>query len=234
MAPRPALPIGQGEKMNYPFLLFSEKISLRPVFTGLVGDPYVADLSRTSPLLEGLAARDQRQFQAVLAQRMGTAHSWGVSPYLERRDTLLGDCPQMAAEERFIHLGLDVIVPLGTPLHAPLDAVVEQSGYESGEGNYGGFVLLRHENPAFEPFFSFYGHLCKDRLPTAGNRFAAGERFAEIGDFHENGNWFHHTHFQVITEKGLAAGYAAKGYCTAGDLVEMNDLCPSPIPFFRR
>ncbi|MBI9082780.1 MAG: peptidoglycan DD-metalloendopeptidase family protein [Desulfobacterales bacterium] len=220
--------------MKYPFLLFNEKITHQPIFPDLDGDPFVADLSRTSPLLSGAEARDQKQFQAVLEQHMGPNCAWGFAPYLERRDTLLGDCPQMAAEKRFFHLGLDVIVPLGTPLHAPMDAVVEQSGYESGEGNYGGFVLLRHEYDGVDPFFSFYGHLCRTRLPSEGTRFSAGQRFAEIGDFHENGNWFHHTHLQVITEKGLAAGYASKGYCSERDLADMNDLCPSPIPLFKR
>ena len=56
----------------------------RPVFPGLQGDPFIADLSTNSPLLQGL----------------------------------------------------DVIVGLGTPLHAPLDATVAQSDYESGKGNY--------------------------------------------------------------------------------------------------
>ena len=102
-------------------------------------------------------------------------HRWGVAPYLERRDTLLGDCPQMVAEQRFLHLGLDVIVPLGTPLHAPLDAIVETTGYEAGEGNYGGYVLLRHENPLFETFYSIYGHLCKSKLP-ARRKIVCGRR----------------------------------------------------------
>jgi murein DD-endopeptidase MepM/ murein hydrolase activator NlpD len=139
----------------------------------------------------------------------------------------------MVAEKRFIHLGLDVIVPLATPLHAPLDAVVADSGYEEGEGNYGGYVLLKHEAPLFETFYSFYGHLCRDRLPAPGHTFRAGTPFAEIGDFHENGNWFHHTHIQIITQKGLDAGYATKGYCSAPDMAVMNDLCPSPIPLFK-
>jgi hypothetical protein len=139
----------------------------------------------------------------------------------------------MAADQRFIHLGLDVIVPLGTPLHAPLDATVAESGYESGEGNYGGYVILKHESPHFMTFYSFYGHLRRQSLPPAGSNLPAGAAFAAIGDFHENGNWFHHTHIQVITQKGLDAGYASKGYCCESDLMEMNTLCPSPIPLFR-
>jgi hypothetical protein len=218
--------------VKYPFLCYSPRIHQCPVFQGLTGDPYVADMSAASPLLAGRDVRDQRSFQAALDTEMTRGgHTWGMAAYLERRDTLLSDCPQMAAEARYYHLGLDVIVPLATPLHAPLDAVVAETGYEAGEGNYGGYVLLRHEG-AFEPFQSFYGHLCKDRLPVVGTPVPAGSAFAEIGDFHENGNWFHHTHIQIITAAGLAEGYLSKGYCAAADLGRMNDLCPSPYPLF--
>lgn len=220
--------------MYYPFSLYGDRIDHKPVFTHLKGDPFVADLSPASPLLEGIDMRDQRGLQQVLEKQMAGRYRWGFSPYLEHRDTLLGECPQMVSEERFIHLGLDVIVALGTPLHAPLDAVVAENGYERGEGNYGGFVLLEHSGPAFETFYSFYGHLCRDRLPGVGQSFAAGDAFAEIGDFHENGNWFHHTHIQTITRRGLAQGYLSKGYCAAADLKDINDLCPSPIPLFKR
>jgi len=217
----------------YPFLLYSRKIHHHPVFKGLKGDPYLADLSAGSALLNGLAPRDQTGLQHRLEAEMGTAYHWGLAPYLERRDTLLRDCPQMVAEKRFIHLGLDVIVPLATPLYAPLDAEVAESGYEEGEGNYGGYVLLQHANPCCETFYSFYGHLRRDRLPAAGQAFPAGAPFAEIGDFHENGHWFHHTHIQVITQKGREMGYTTKGYCSAPDMTVMNDLCPSPVPLFK-
>jgi hypothetical protein len=219
--------------MYYPFLLYSTRIQHGPVFFGLQGDPFIADLSTDSPLLRGIDVRDQEKLQHILEDRMGSQYQWGVSAYLEHRDSLLSDCPQMVADRRFIHLGLDVIVAVGTPLHAPLDAKVVESGYESGEGNYGGFVLLKHESPLFDTFYSFYGHLCKTRLPAAGTGLPAGAAFAEIGDFHENGNWFHHTHLQVITDEGLERGYLHKGYCSENDLAEMNDLCPSPIPLFK-
>ncbi len=197
------------------------------------GEPFIADLSPTSQLLAGKDSRDQQGLQKDLEIIMGSRYQWGLAPYLEPRDSLLADCPQMVAEKRFIHLGLDVIVPLGTPLNAPLDATVQASGYEDGEGNYGGFVLLRHESPFYQTFYSFYGHLCKDRLPSAEESFTAGTPFAEIGDFHENGNWFYHTHIQVITRAGLEQGYMSKGYCGKQDLAVMNELCPSPIPIFK-
>ena len=107
------------------------------------------------------------------------------------------------------------------------------SSFEEGEGNYGGYVLLKHQSTYFQTFYSFYGHLCKDRLPAIGNMLSAGAAFAEIGDFHENGNWFYHAHIQVITQEGLKSGYAFKGYCSEKDLLKINDLCPSPIPIFK-
>jgi hypothetical protein len=220
--------------MYYPFLLYSRKVNHRPVFTGLEADPFIADLSTGSPLLKGIDVRDQKALQAVLDRQMGPDYRWGFSPYLENRALLLKDCPQMVAEKRFIHLGLDVLVGLGVPLHAPLDATVFQSGYEQGEGNYGGYVVLEHAGPHFETFYSLYGHLSRDQLPPPGQSFAAGEPFARIGDFHENGNWFYHTHIQVITRKGLDRGYVSRGYCAEADLPEINGLCPSPIPLFKR
>jgi murein DD-endopeptidase MepM/ murein hydrolase activator NlpD len=94
-------------------------------------------------------------------------------------------------------------------------------------------VLLKHESPWFETFYSFYGHLNREKLPEAGTQFNAGQPFAWIGDFHENGNWFYHTHFQVLTQKGYESGYLSKGYCAADDLADMDSLCPSPLPLFR-
>jgi len=219
--------------MYYPFLLYSRKVDQQPIFKDLKGDPYIADLSSGSTLLDNIDMRDQENFQKILEEKMGPNHSWGVASYLENRASLLSDCPQMAAEKRFIHLGLDIIVPLGTPLHAPLDGVVAESDYESGDGNYGSFVLLRHSSPHFTTFYSLYGHLRRSSLPKNGSTFRAGEPFAEIGDFHENGKWFYHTHLQVITEKGLKHGYLSKGYCSQSDLKEMETLCPSPIPLLK-
>jgi hypothetical protein len=219
--------------MHYPFLLYIPGLEQRPLFTGLSGAPFIADLSEDSELLRGIDMRDQKGFQRVLDERMGDEFTWGVAAYLENRASLLSDCPQMVEEERFIHLGLDIIVPLATPLCAPLDATVAETGYESGEGNYGGFVMLEHKSAGFDTFYSFYGHLCRSRLPGTGKTFKAGEPFAGIGDFHENGNWFYHTHLQVISREGLKQGYISKGYCSERDLGVMDALCPSPVPLFK-
>lgn len=219
--------------MKYPYIAYSSKIDIKPLFTDLKGDPIVVDMSDKSTLLDDMDVRDQKQFQKRLDKVMEKKFSWGVASYLENRERILSPCPQMVEEQRFFHLGLDIIVPLGTPLHAPLDARVVESGYEKGDGNYGGYVLLIHESPFFEPFYSFYGHLNREKLPARETRFATGDSFAYIGDFHENGNWFYHTHLQIITQKGFEKGYISKGYCCAEDLAVMDELCPSPLSLFK-
>ncbi|MCF6246374.1 MAG: peptidoglycan DD-metalloendopeptidase family protein [Desulfobacula sp.] len=219
--------------MKYPYIAYSEKIDIQPIFKDLKGDPLEVDMSVHSTLFDTLDVRDQKGFQKLLDDMMKDKYTWGVSSYLENRQIVLSPCPQMVEEKRFYHLGLDIIVPLGTPLHAPLDARVKESGYEAGEGNYGAHVLLMHESHDFETFYSFYGHLNKERLPAVGTKFATGEVFSHIGDFHENGNWFYHTHLQVITQKGLEQGYLSKGYCAASELAQMEGLCPSPLSLFK-
>jgi len=219
--------------MKYPYIAYIKKVDIQPIFKNLKGDPLIADMSENSSLFNAIDVRDQKGFQSLLDEMMKDRYSWGVSSYLENRKTLLSQCPQMVEEQRFYHLGLDIIVPLDTPLHAPLDSTVKESGYEQGEGNYGGHVLLMHHSPYFEAFYSFYGHLNRDKLPKIGTNIKAGDEFARIGDFHENGNWFFHTHLQIITQKGLDLGYISKGYCSAGDLTQMDKLCPSPLSLFR-
>ncbi|MCG8685008.1 MAG: peptidoglycan DD-metalloendopeptidase family protein [Desulfobacterales bacterium] len=219
--------------MKYPYIAYSDQVDIKPIFNQLSGDPIVVDMSSTSDVFDNLDVRDQEKFQRRLDTMMAGKYFWGVSSYLENREVVLSQCPQMVEEQRFYHLGLDIIVQLGTPLHAPLASTVAHSGYEAGEGNYGGHVLLFHESDAFEPFYSFYGHLNRDKLPEKGTKIDAGERFAYIGDFHENGNWFYHTHLQVLTQKAIDQGYISKGYCAAKDLGTMDCLCPSPLSLFR-
>ncbi len=219
--------------MKYPYLTYHPDLEIQPLFQGLSGAPFVVDLSLGSRLFDSVDVLDQKAFQAWLDQAMNGKYTWGVASYLENRETILSQFPQMREEQRWFHLGLDVIVPLGTALYAPLDAVVDKSYYEQGDGNYGGNVLLRHDSSCFETFYSLYGHLNREKLPEPGTGFKAGETFAWIGDFHENGNWFYHTHLQVITEKGYDQGWVSKGYCNAEDLSVIDSLCPSPLSLFR-
>ena len=218
--------------MRYPYLAYHPGITIHPVFPDLKGEPYILDLSSDSSLLRIPGSEDQRVFQQILDREMED-FSWGVSSYLEDRRILLKDCPQMMREKRFYHLGLDVIVPPGTALCAPLPGTVHDSGYEEGSGNYGGYAVIKHDSLPGAPFYSLYGHLKRSSLPVPGSTVPAGAVFAETGEFGENGGWFYHTHIQVLTEAGMEAGMQSKGYCSEEMLSRIDALCPSPLSLFK-
>jgi hypothetical protein len=217
--------------MRYPYIPYHPDITVSPVFHDLKGEPYILDLSSNSRLLSSAGADDQAVFQKLLDKEM-IGYTWGLSSYLEERELLLHDCPQMVREKRFYHLGLDVIVPAGTVLHAPLPGTVHESGYEAGRGNYGGYVILHHDHLPCEPFYSVYGHLKTSSLPNKGCIIEQGEQFARTGEFDENGGWFYHTHIQILTQSGMDAGMKSKGYCSEELLKDIPHLCPSPYQLF--
>ena len=219
--------------LRYPYALYSQSVRHSSLFKNLTNTPYPIDLSDHNSLFNQIDVRDQKTLHNILRKKMDPDYSWGIGGYLEQRARLLKAYPQMTSEARFYHLGVDILVPVGSDLHAPLDAIVKENGYEKGEGNYGGFVLLEHYSPLFETFYSFYGHLNPDSLAPVASVIQSGESFGRVGDFHQNGNWYHHTHLQIITKRGLREGYLHKGYCSKNDILFVHDLCPNPLPLFK-
>ncbi len=105
--------------MKYPYITYCKDIQILPVFKGLTGDPLIVDLSVGSKVFDAVDITDQPAFQRWLIQAMTDQHTWGLASYLENRETILSRYPQMQEEQRYFHLGLDIIVPLGTPVCAP-------------------------------------------------------------------------------------------------------------------
>ena len=61
-------------------------------------------------------------------------------------------------ESRTIHLGVDFWLPAGTPVHAILDGEVAFAVNDAGDKEYGGLVVLKHQEEGI-CFYSLYGHL---------------------------------------------------------------------------
>jgi 4-aminobutyrate aminotransferase-like enzyme len=135
----------------------------------------------------------------------------GVGGYDEARLIYATDAFASGAvtdERRTVHIGIDVTMAPGAPLYAPLDAIVH--GFEDAQTrlDYGPVIVLRHDIPAGESgagpvsFYTLYGHLDRASLAnlSIGQRIRAGERFAAIGAPPENGDWWPHVHFQIITD----------------------------------
>ena len=129
---------------------------------------------------------------------------------------------------RSIHLGVDIWAEAGTPLYAPLDATVHSFAFNDHYGDYGPTIILAHEIVG-TTFFTLYGHLSLSSLQGLheGKTIKAGERFAAIGPYPENGDWPPHLHFQVIRDIGSYNG-DFPGVCNAADRGYYLNLCPDP------
>jgi 4-aminobutyrate aminotransferase-like enzyme/Ser/Thr protein kinase RdoA (MazF antagonist) len=135
-------------------------------------------------------------------------------------------------ERRTIHLGIDLQVPAGSAVRAPLEGEVHALANNRGALDYGPVVILRHsfEGPlGREEFFTLYGHLTTESLATlrVGHKIARGHKFAEVGDANENGGWTPHLHFQVITDLlGFDADFP--GVARASERGVWTSLSPDP------
>lgn len=72
-----------------------------------------------------------------------------------------------------MHEGIDLAAPIGTPIYATADGVVESAGPESG---YGNVVRIRH-SMGFE---TVYAHQSRIRV-RVGQQISRGERIGDMG-----------------------------------------------------
>ena len=154
----------------------------------------------------------------------------GIGRYDEIRGWYTSDIFRPRGEDgtewRTLHMGVDLFLEAGSPVQAPYDAVVHSVANNANPLDYGPTVILEHRvgeardrsdhggarraqgsfrqgGPA-EPvrFWTLYGHLADDILERLrpGQPVAAGETFARIGNYPDNGNWAPHLHFQIIVD----------------------------------
>jgi len=137
--------------------------------------------------------------------------------------------PWKASDRRTVHLGVDVFVPAGTALFAPLEGTVEALGVRPDPLDYGGVVVLRHESAAGTPFFTLYGHLAPHSFAhlSRGDRVARGQAFCALGDASLNGGWAPHAHVQLaLSSEGVTTDLP--GVANPERMELWSRLCPNP------
>jgi len=133
------------------------------------------------------------------------------------------------APGRTVHLGIDLSVPPGSAVRAPLDGTVHIVADNASPKDYGPLVILRHAIPSGEEFFMLYGHLDKDSVAglEPGTTLRAGETFAAVGAPPRNGDWWPHVHVQIILDLlGLDEDFP--GVAAAGRRSLWTGLSPDP------
>jgi 4-aminobutyrate aminotransferase-like enzyme/Ser/Thr protein kinase RdoA (MazF antagonist) len=112
------------------------------------------------------------------------------------------DCDEMP-ERRTIHLGLDVFLPAGAPVYAPIDGIIHSFRNNTEPLDYGPCIILEHQVEKNVPtFYTLYGHLSLESLDGhfEGKQVKKGEQIATLGDHTVNGGWPPHIHFQIVTD----------------------------------
>jgi murein DD-endopeptidase MepM/ murein hydrolase activator NlpD len=132
------------------------------------------------------------------------------------------------AEERNIHIGLDLWIKAGTPVMAALNGKVHSFQYNNNVGDYGPAIILEHQL-GNHIFYTLYGHLSLESISSIkmGDFFAKGQQLATLGDPTVNGNYSPHLHFQIIKDiKENFGDYP--GVCSKSNLNYYLENCPDP------
>jgi murein DD-endopeptidase MepM/ murein hydrolase activator NlpD len=167
------------------------------------------NLTATNPDLDAETFTSTERFSKWvddLLERNGARY--GIGGYGEHRTIYArSEHFDKGEEPRRLHLGIDIWGAAGTPVSAPIDAVVHSFAFNNHFGDYGGTVILQHEVNGFR-FHTLYGHLSLSSLQgkADGMPVARGEIFAWFGVPEENGQWPPHLHFQVIIDMGGHVG----------------------------
>ena len=136
-------------------------------------------------------------------------------------------------ESRSIHLGVDFWLPAKTPVHALFDGEVVIAVNDKGDKEYGGLVVLKHQQKDFH-FYTLYGHNTIESVlkHNIGDNIIKGEKIAELGNYPENGNWAPHLHFQILLSLfNFKIDFPGVAY-----LKQINvwkSICPDPNLLFK-
>ncbi|MGA0282098.1 MAG: aminotransferase class III-fold pyridoxal phosphate-dependent enzyme, partial [Paracoccaceae bacterium] len=137
--------------------------------------------------------------------------------------------PWKASDRRTVHLAVDIFAPSGTPLYAPMEGVVVSAEYRPDTLDYGGVIMLEHETPAGDRFYTLYGHLDPAFIQTLklGQNVPKGSAFCSLGSQDCNGGWPPHVHFQLILDT-VGMGSDLPGVGAPEDMAFWHRLCPNP------
>ena len=205
-----------------------------PTANALVFDWSVGSLELGSPAEWGQPKQaGERIFARLAAAKTaaaGLSTSVGIGRYNEARMVYSAPTFQTDNSEwRTIHIGLDLFMPAGTAVYAPLPGIVHSFNDNDLPLDYGPTIILQHETDDGITFYTLYGHLSRDSLLglEVGTAVAAGQAIACIGDFDVNGGWAAHLHFQIMGDM-LERGGEFPGVAAHSQRAVWLSLCPDP------
>lgn len=215
--------------MNFATFIKTNRGAFTPMFDPVLtmSNTLHMDLSTANDEFDGLS---EARLDSMILQKLASAGAIaGVGGYLENRGMYKDTDLFQGDEERSIHIGVDVFMPAGTAIYAPLDGEVQSFANRQVTGDYGPVIILRHRHDDFE-FNTLYGHLSETSLQGLydGKPVAAGDEIAEFGLRPANGNWPPHLHFQLIEDmQGYRGDYPGVVRPAEVEFFKLN--CPDPM-----
>ena len=136
-------------------------------------------------------------------------------------------------ESRAVHLGIDFWLPSGTPVHTIFDAEVITAINDAGYKEYGGLIILKHNEENIE-FFTLYGHLsaASPSRFEVGDTLKKGDCIGYLGTPVENGEWSPHLHFQLMLSM-LNYKIDFPGVTYPKQVSVWKSICPDPNLLFK-
>jgi 4-aminobutyrate aminotransferase-like enzyme/Ser/Thr protein kinase RdoA (MazF antagonist) len=186
--------------------LRANRHAIAPVVAADMGQAVVLDLSVGSPDIESPeAAGDRAALEAVIAERLREAGAaLGIGRYDEARLVYAGDAYEVSRgehpERRTVHVGLDLFLPAGSLVFAPLEGRVHSFANNARRLDYGPTLILQHDPPGAPRFFTLYGHLSSLQGLAPGLPVAKGQPIGRIGAPPANGDWPPHLHLQIVAD----------------------------------
>jgi peptidoglycan LD-endopeptidase LytH len=198
------------------------------------GNTLALDFTANNQALITIDLKDTATFDAFVFRQLSDAGcKYGIGGYFEKRAIYSRSAVFATQEQDFreFHLGIDIWVEAGAPIHAPIAGKVHSFQDNAGFGNYGPTVILEHDIAGVQ-FYTLYGHLKLSDLKDLkeGEEIKKGEIFCHVGPFPENGDWPPHLHFQMMLDIGDMKG-DFPGVCSAKDKAYYETICPDPNIF---
>ena len=212
--------------------LFSKLKNVKVIDDSITYSHYIPiDLSISNLDLSEIDMKNSKDFETYIENHIEKNQAKvAFGGYNEERNlykqTSLFDDDQ--ADERNIHIGMDLWIKAKTPVLAALDGKIYGFDYNAGAGNYGPTIILEHtlEN---EIFYTLYGHLSVESIENIeiGTFFKKVQQLATVGDSSVNGGYSPHLHFQII--KNIEDNFSDyPGVCSKKDLDYYIENCPNP------
>jgi 4-aminobutyrate aminotransferase-like enzyme/Ser/Thr protein kinase RdoA (MazF antagonist) len=172
--------------------------------------------------------------QAISERMKATQARVGIGRYGEARLTHRANVFRVEGNDgpewRTVHLGLDLFMPAGSSVYAPLPGVVHSLRDNAAPLDYGPTIVLKHTVADSRiSFYTLYGHLSRQSLKglQEGQPFERGQQLGTIGDASVNGGWPPHLHFQIVVDMLDRTG-EFPGAATPDQREVWLSLCPDP------